>query len=87
MMSQMMMRGTRVRTRDRGYMTKLRAHHAGDRPAGSDRRQRRRRIDGNLSQRRPDAAEEIEDDESAVAEAVLDVIAEDPQSTHMFPRT
>src|SRR5205823_6447710 len=61
----------------------VRAHHASDCAARADRRQRRRRIDRDLSDRRRDPAEQIEDDEASVAEAIFDVVAENPEVPHV----
>ena len=40
-------------------------------------------IHRDLAERRRDAAEQVEHDEAAVADAVLDVVAEDPQVPHV----
>ena len=54
-----------------------------DRPGGADRRDRRGRVDGDLRQPGQRAAEQVEAEEPGPPEAVLDVVAEDPQVEHV----
>src|SRR3954467_14339305 len=61
----------------------IHAEDGGDRPRSSDEGRRRGRIDPDLGQRRRDAAEQVERQERHPAEAVLDVVAEDPEEQHV----
>jgi len=59
------------------------AEHAGNRPRGTDRRHARRGIHHRVGQRGDQAAREIEEEVSGVPEAILDVVAEDPEVEHV----
>ena len=61
----------------------VRAQRRRDRPGRADRRDRRGRVDGDLREAGERAAEEIEAEEAEPAEAVLDVVPEDPQVEHV----
>ena len=54
-----------------------------DRAGRADRRDRRGRVDGDLRQAGERATEQVEAEEPDAAEAVLDVVAEDPQVEHV----
>src|SRR6478752_2185246 len=55
------------------------AEDGGDRPGGADDRDGRRGVDPDLGDRRHRPAEQVEQQEADPAEAVLDVVAEDPE--------
>ena len=66
-----------------GEQDDVRAQRRGDRARGADERDRRVRVDHDLRERRRDPADEVEQQERDRAEAVLDVVAEDPQEQHV----
>ena len=68
---------------DPGMEDEIAAEHAGDRPAGADRGDRRARRAGCVGEPRNDPAQQVEDDEPPVAHRVLDIVAEHPQKHHV----
>jgi hypothetical protein len=66
-----------------GEQEEIRAEDAGHRAAGADHRDVRARGGQRLRDRRRDARQEIEDEESPVPQRILDVVAEDPQIEHV----
>ena len=61
----------------------IRPERRRDRPGRADRRDRRGRVDGDLGEARERAAEQVEAEEPEPPEAILDVVAEDPQVEHV----
>lgn len=59
------------------------AEHPGDRARGADIGHARFGSDGILRERRRDAGQQVEDQKFEVAEAVFDIVAEDPQKQHI----
>src|SRR5439155_14634309 len=61
----------------------VRAERRGDRPRSADQRVRRVARDRHLGEAGDDAAQQVEAQEDDPAQAVLDVVAEDPQDEHV----
>jgi hypothetical protein len=61
------------------------AEHAGHRAGRPDRRDRRVRINEDLTRVGGQAAQDVEHDELDRSHGVLDVVAEDPQEQHVAP--
>src|SRR3954451_8571214 len=61
----------------------IRAEDRGDRPRRADHGRRGVRADHHLRAGGHEAAEDVEEEEAEPAEAVLDVVAEDPQVQHV----
>src|SRR5688500_2743928 len=61
----------------------VRPQRRGDRPRGADQRHRGARRDRDVSERRHDPAQQVETEERRPAQAVLDVVPEDPEIEHV----
>src|SRR5262249_20782396 len=61
----------------------IRAHQPGYRAARADRWDRGTRIADDVQRRRAEAAEQVEQDKTPLAQHVLDIVAEDPQVEHV----
>ena len=61
----------------------MRSHHAGDRAARTNSRQRRVRVHRDVADGGADAAQQVEDNEPPVAYTVFNVVAEDPEVPHV----
>ena len=59
------------------------AEHAGDRAAGPDHRHARAGLEEQLQQGSGQAAQGVEQQVAAVAQPILDVVAENPQKQHV----
>jgi len=59
------------------------AEDSGDGTRGADRRHARGGVEERVGQRREEAAGDVEDEIAEVVEAVLDVVAEDPEVEHV----
>src|SRR5438309_2871216 len=66
-----------------GVENEIGSEDGGDRPRCPDDRHLRRRRDRDLRQRGDSSAKQVEEQEADPAEAILDVVAEDPQVQHV----
>jgi hypothetical protein len=62
---------------------KVRAQHAGDRATGPDAGNRTVAIQNRMDNSRADSAQKIEYEEGEMSQAVLDVVAKNPQVPHV----